>query len=115
MLQHKAGLHRFPGDLGMAPLDLLADPGAQREVLFRVEPAGRRGWVAYSPILMGVVLAEVIRATQGCDVREFAASEILDPLGFQNHQYGVAPEQIDRVSDHTQGRETGVHRTKTSM
>ena len=100
VLQHKAGLHRFPKDLGMPPLQLLTNADAQRDIVCRVEPVGRAGRVAYSPVLMGVILGEVIRATQGCDVRELAASELLGPLGFQDHQYGVPPEQIGRVADH---------------
>ncbi len=100
VMQHKAGLHRFPEELGMPPLELLCQPDAQRELVNRVAPAGRAGWVAYSPVLMGVILSEVIRATQGCDVRELAATEILGPLGFADHQYGVAPDETGRVADH---------------
>lgn len=78
ILTHRAGLHRIP-DLGIT-LEECVQPGAQRAALKHIRPH-RPGWTAYSPMLMGALLGELVMATQGCDMGELAR-DLLPDLGL---------------------------------
>ncbi|CAN0388985.1 unnamed protein product [Laminaria digitata] len=46
----------------------------------------------------GYILGEVIRRVDGRDPRQFLREEILDPLGFETFDFGIAPEWYDRTA-----------------
>ena len=53
--------------------------------------------LAYHAVSGGFILGEVVERVTGKRIREVLAEEILDPLGFRWGNYGVAPEDVDRV------------------
>ena len=63
-----------------------------------IEPTHRPGSVqAYQAITSGFVLAEIIRRVTGENIRDFLTARVRDPLKMKHFNYGVAPEQLDRV------------------
>ncbi len=53
--------------------------------------------LAYHAVSGGFILAEVIQRATGKDIRTVLGEEFLDPLGFRWMNYGVEPEDVDRV------------------
>jgi CubicO group peptidase (beta-lactamase class C family) len=53
--------------------------------------------LAYHAISGGFILGEIVRQVTGKTIREVLAESILEPLGFRWGNYGVAPEDVDRV------------------
>jgi CubicO group peptidase (beta-lactamase class C family) len=77
-------------------------PG-NRELLMKVlcdaKPFARAGrFLAYHAVSGGFILGEVAERVSGRPIRELLADEILDPLGFEWTNYGVAPERVDEVA-----------------
>ena len=91
VLMHRAGLHRMPR-LGLT-MEQCLDDATQLESMRRVKPS-RPGWTAYSPMLFGVLLGQLVRVTQGGDLRELA-EELLPGLGLT---YGT--DRPDDVAEH---------------
>lgn len=91
VLTHRAGLHRMPR-LGLT-LEQCLDDDVQIEALRHARP-NRPGWTAYSPMLSGVLLGQLVRATQGCDLRELAR-DLLPDSGLN---YGSS--RPDDVAEH---------------
>src|SRR5438270_6316228 len=53
--------------------------------------------LAYHAVSGGFILGEIVQRVTGKTIRELLADEILDPLGFRWGNYGVRPEDVDRV------------------
>jgi CubicO group peptidase (beta-lactamase class C family) len=54
--------------------------------------------LAYHAISGGFVLGELVRRVTGLDIRAYHEREIVRPLGFRWMNYGVAPEDFDKVA-----------------
>jgi CubicO group peptidase (beta-lactamase class C family) len=97
VLCHRAGIPVLPP--AAMDLDLLERPDEIVEILaqgpLRMRP-GRR--LAYHAVTGGFVLAEVVRAATGQDIRSVLRKEIREPLGLRWLDYGVAPEDVPRVA-----------------
>lgn len=96
VLSHRAGVPTIPHTL----LDL--ENAGDRELIMgtlsAAKPMHRPGTLlAYHALSGGFILGEIIQRVTGKDVREFLGDEILDPLGFRWTNYGVAPEDVDKV------------------
>ena len=91
VLSHTAGLHRMP-EHGMSMADAL-DDDAQLEAASLLTPT-RPGWTAYSPMVFGVLLGQLIRRVTGGTARDLA-HELLPGLGMS---FGT--ERLDDVADH---------------
>lgn len=59
-------------------------------------PPGRR--TGYHLISGGYVLGEVLRRVDGRDLRTFLREEILDPMGFETFDYGIAPSWYEQTA-----------------
>jgi len=59
-------------------------------------PPGRR--LAYHAITGGFVLGEIVRRVTGRPIRRVLQDEVLDPLGFDLMNYGIARERLDEVA-----------------
>ena len=97
VLAHRSGIATMPKDA------LELDPGEDWDrivqLICEAKPSVRPGrLLAYHAVSGGFILGEVVRRVTGKTVREVLAEEILDPLGFRWGNYGVAPEDVDRVS-----------------
>jgi CubicO group peptidase (beta-lactamase class C family) len=96
VLAHRAGVPGLP----RAALDL--DKIEDREFLTRTiceaKPFVKPGTLlAYHAVSGGFILAEIVYRITGKTIREVLAEQILDPLGFRWGNYGVRPEDVEKV------------------
>jgi CubicO group peptidase (beta-lactamase class C family) len=96
VLSHRAGVPTIPGDA--LDLDRIND----REFLWRLvatsKPSLKPGTLlAYHAVSGGVILGEIVHRVTGKSIRDVLHDEILGPLRFRWGNYGVAPEDVDRV------------------
>jgi CubicO group peptidase (beta-lactamase class C family) len=97
VLTHRAGIPNVPPEA--MRLELLAEPTEILRILCDARPtwrAGRR--LAYHAISGGFLLGEIVRRVTGDDIRTVLACEILEPLRFRWMNYGVDPQDVDRVA-----------------
>jgi CubicO group peptidase (beta-lactamase class C family) len=98
ILTHRAGIPTIRG--AKIDLDLLTDPDRLLGMLCDAKPLsvpGRR--LAYHALTGGFVLGEVVKRVTGRDMRQYLRDEILDPLGFDTFDYGVAKERLPDVAE----------------
>ncbi len=96
ILSHRAGIPNLPPEA----IDLvLSHPDRIVEMLCDARLQSRPGRVlAYHAVSGGFVLAELVRRATGQDIRTVLEREIQQPLGFRWMNYGVRPEDVDRVA-----------------
>ncbi len=100
LLTHTAGIPSMP--TGLDPIELLQRQTVPFEELANLPLESRPGEkVAYHPITAFLLLGRIIEDAAGMDLREFARQRLLEPLGFEHMNYGVAPEDLPRVARHT--------------
>ena len=95
VLAHRAGLPAAGTALG----DALAMTSWDRSIrrIERARPRWRPGTVsAYSPVVSGFVLGELVRRTTGQPVPELLRTAILDPVGLTDTALGLSDEQWPR-------------------
>ena len=96
VLAHRAGVPNLPREAFV--LDRLDDHEFLLEFLRDAEPTGDPGKrLAYHAVSGGFILGEVVRGATGRDIRQVLTEEILDPLGFRWGNYGVTPENVEKV------------------
>ena len=96
VLAHRAGVAAMPRET--FDLDRLMDREFILEAICDAKPNLKPGqMLAYHAVSGGFILGEVVRHATGSDIRRILAAEILDPLGFRWGNYGVAPEDVDKV------------------
>lgn len=97
VLSHRSGVPNLPRSA--LDLDHLDDPEYLTEILVNAVPFAKAGrYLAYHAVSGGFILGEIVRAVTGEDIRAVAAREFLDPLGFRWTNYGVAPQDLDKVA-----------------
>ncbi len=97
VLAHRAGVPNLPRTA--LDLDRLGDREFMTELLVDASPFAKAGrYLAYHAVSGGFILGEIVHAVTGKDIRAVAAEEFLDPLGFRWTNYGVAPEDLDKVA-----------------
>jgi CubicO group peptidase (beta-lactamase class C family) len=106
VLAHRAGVPNLPKEA--LDLDRMGDREFLCEILCEAKPFARPGrYLAYHAVSGGYILGEVVHRVTGKDMRQLLAEEILDPLGFRWTNYGVVPEDVDRVGrDYVTGMPT---------
>jgi CubicO group peptidase (beta-lactamase class C family) len=96
VLAHRAGVTQIPPHV--MELDNLSNREMLIDALSDVKPSSTPGnRLAYHAVSGGFILGEVVQVATGKSLREVLAEEILDPLGFRWTNYGVAPEDVDKV------------------
>jgi CubicO group peptidase (beta-lactamase class C family) len=96
VLSHRAGVPNLPREA--FDLDRVGDRDFLVEALRDAKPFAAPGKrLAYHAISGGFILAEVVERVTGKTIRAVLAEEFLDPLGFRWTNYGVAPDDADRV------------------
>ena len=99
VLTHRSGIPNNPG--AQDPLDILTNREAVLKLIVETPPSLRPGrWLAYHALTGGFILGEIIHRITGQDPRTFLQNEILDPLGFDALNFGVAPERLHEVGEH---------------
>jgi CubicO group peptidase (beta-lactamase class C family) len=97
VLTHRAGVPTIPAEA--LDLELLRDPERVVDILCAARPIWRAGrWLAYHTISGGFILGEVVRRVCGRDIRAVLDTEVCRPLGLRWLNYGVAPEDVERVA-----------------
>ncbi len=97
VLAHRAAVPNLPRTA--LDLDNLGDRQYMNDILINASPFAKAGrYLAYHAVSGGFILGEVVHAVTGKDIREVLAEEFLDPLGFRWTNYGVAPEDVDKVA-----------------
>ena len=97
VLTHRAGIPATPQEA--IDLDLLSKPEEVIQAVCDLEPTHRPGSVqAYQAVTSGFILGEIIQRVTGKSIRDFLTEKVRDPLKMQHFNYGVAPEQLDRVA-----------------
>ena len=100
VLTHTAGLPIVPSE--NVDLDLLADPAKIQQLICAAKPrsiAGRR--LAYHALTGGYILQLVIERVTGKTLRQVHEEHIRKPLKLKGFNYGVAPEDIPNVAEHS--------------
>jgi CubicO group peptidase (beta-lactamase class C family) len=96
VLAHRAGVTQIPRHA--MELDNLSNRELLIDALSDVKPSSTAGnRLAYHAVSGGFILGEVVQVATGRSIREVLAEEILDPLGFRWTNYGVAPEDVEKV------------------
>ena len=97
VLSHRAGVPNLPR--GALDLDRLGDRDYMTDLLVNAAPFAKAGrYLAYHAVSGGFILGEIVHAVTGKDIRAVAAQEFLDPLSFRWTNYGVAPQDVDKVA-----------------
>jgi CubicO group peptidase (beta-lactamase class C family) len=79
--------------------ELIRDWDAIIDELCRSRPLYFPGrFTSYHLFSGGYLLGEIVRRVDGRELRAFVAEEILEPLGFETFNYGVAPEWYPLVA-----------------
>jgi CubicO group peptidase (beta-lactamase class C family) len=96
VLAHRAGVTQVPQHV--MELDNLSNREMLLDALSDVKPSSAPGnRLAYHAVSGGFILGEVVQVATGKSLRDVLAEEILEPLGFRWTNYGVAPEDVDKV------------------
>ena len=97
VLTHRAGIPATPEEA--INLDLLSKPDEIVRAFCDLEPTHRPGSVqAYQAVTSGFILGEIIRRVTGQEIRDFLTEKVREPLKMKHFNYGVAPEDLDRVA-----------------
>lgn len=97
VLAHRAGVPNLPRSA--LDLDNLGDRAFMTDALVNASPFAKAGrYLAYHAVSGGFILGEVVHAVTGKEIRQVLAEEFLDPLGFRWTNYGVAPEDVEKVA-----------------
>lgn len=97
VLAHRAGVPNLPPEA--LDLEFIEDREFLAGILADAKPFARAGkYLAYHAVSGGFILAEVVHAATGKDIRTVLAEEFLDPLGFRWTNYGVAADDLDAVA-----------------
>ncbi len=104
VLTHRAGIAAMPDEA--FDLDVLGDPTEVERIVCGLRPTMRPGaGPEYHAVTGGLIMEAVARRATGRSLREILATHIKEPLGLDWFDYGVAPEETDRVARNV---ETGV-------
>jgi CubicO group peptidase (beta-lactamase class C family) len=97
VLAHRAGVPNLPREA--LDLDNIGERELLCELLCDARPFAKPGrFLAYHAVSGGFILAEVAERVTGKPIQRLLADEILDPLGFEWTNYGVAPDRVDEVA-----------------
>lgn len=96
VLSHRAAVPSLPPKL--LDLESFEDRDLLIEAISDAKPFVKPGTLlAYHAVSGGVILGEIVERVTGKSIRRVLADEILDPLNFRWGNYGVEPEDVDKV------------------
>jgi CubicO group peptidase (beta-lactamase class C family) len=97
VLSHRSGVPNLPKSA--LDLDNLGDRQFMTDLLVNASPFAKAGrYLAYHAVSGGFILGEIVHAVTGKDIREVVDEEFLAPLAFRFTNYGVAPDDVDKVA-----------------
>src|SRR5579884_515334 len=96
VLAHRAGVPGLPK--AALDLDRIDDREFLTKLICDAKPFVKPGTLlAYHAVSGGLILGEIIQRVTGKSPRDVLAEQILNPLGFRFGNYGVAPEDVEKV------------------
>ena len=96
VLAHRAGVPGLPKEL-LDP-DRMEDREFVTRTLAQAKPFVKPGTLlAYHAVSGGFILGEIVQRVTGKSIRDVLAAEILDRLGFRWGNYGVRPDDLEKV------------------
>lgn len=96
VLAHRAGVPNIPREA--LALDNINNRDFILKAICDARPRSRPGKaLAYHAISGGFIIGEIVHRVTGKDIREFLATEVLEPLGFRWTNFGVDPADVDQV------------------
>jgi len=96
VLAHRAGVPGLPK--AALDLDRVDDREFLTKLICEAKPFVKPGTLlAYHAVSGGLILGEIIQRVTGKSPRDVLAEQILNPLGFRFGNYGVAPEDVEKV------------------
>jgi CubicO group peptidase (beta-lactamase class C family) len=96
VLAHRAGVPTMPREV--MDLENVSNQEFVIDAISNAKPFVKPGTLlAYHAVSGGFILGEIVQRATGKTIREVLAESILDPLGFRWGNYGVAPEDVERV------------------
>ena len=97
VLTHRSGVAAMPA--AAFDLDVLGDPDEIERIVCGLRPTTLPGTMPqYHAVTGGLIMEAVARRAAGRSLRDVLATEIKEPLGLDWFDYGVAPEDVDRVA-----------------
>ncbi len=97
VLSHRSGVPNIPAEA--VNLDTLDDRDHIMRILADAKPTIPPGrFVAYHAVSGGFILAEVVRAVTGKDIKQVLDEQILGPLGFDGMSYGWPRDRRDELA-----------------
>jgi CubicO group peptidase (beta-lactamase class C family) len=97
VLSHHAGIPAAPTE--SVNVDYLGDDERLLEAICDLRPVHRPGMhPAYHALTGGFVFGEIVKRVTGADIRAYITKYVREPLGFTHLNYGVAPDDLDRVA-----------------
>lgn len=99
LLSHTAGIPSMPAGLDVQRVldERRVDIGLLCDLVPETKPGAT---AAYHPCTSWLLLQEICESRTGKPLRELAHDRLLGPLGFEHMNYGVSPEELDRVARH---------------
>jgi CubicO group peptidase (beta-lactamase class C family) len=96
VLSHRAGVPTLPRKL--LDIDTVSDRELVIEAISDAKPFVKPGtMLAYHAVSGGFILGEIVYRVTSKTIREVLGEQILNPLGFRWGNYGVAPEDVEKV------------------
>ena len=95
VLAHAAGVPFVTGPY--RGLELVVDDELAARALADLKPTWPRRLRVYHAMTGGLILRLLVQRATGQRMRDHLAEQVLDPLGFRWNNFGVRPEDVDRV------------------
>jgi CubicO group peptidase (beta-lactamase class C family) len=99
LLNHTAGIPDMPPG---TDVDAFLERGeVPWPAVWDLRPLSKPGRnVAYHPMTSWFLLERILREATGLDLRAYVRQRLLEPLGFEHMNFGVAPELVPLVARH---------------
>ena len=97
LLCHKAGIPTIP-TRGLDVPELLLDPKAILELIYRTEPDRPGQHHAYHALTAGFVIADLVEKVSGESFRAFFRRRVSEPMGLETLDFGARGRTLARVA-----------------
>ena len=97
LLCHKAGIPTIP-TRGLDVPELLLDPEAILDLIYRTEPDQPGRHHAYHALTSGFVIADLVEKVSGVSFRAFFRRHISEPMGLATLDFGARGRTLSRIA-----------------
>ena len=97
LLCHKAGIPTIP-TRGLDVPELLLDPRAILDLIYRTEPDQPGRHHAYHALTAGFVIADLVEKVSGESFRAFFRRHVSEPMGLETLDFGARGRTLSRVA-----------------